>query len=105
MLSAKQSFSAFLALTQAWLEERLPGMRGTRPPVPAPSPPAPSATPGSPVCRPQGAPWRSAAHQLSANTSVCPDDGGRSGLVGGGRVCAAHGESPPLAQRATCKLD
>ena len=24
-----------------------------------------------------------------------------SGLVGDGRVCAAHGESPPLAQRAT----
>ena len=29
------------------------------------------------------------------------DDGGRPGLVGGGRVCAAHGESTPFAQRAT----
>ena len=29
------------------------------------------------------------------------DDGGRSGLVGGGWVCAAHGESTPFAQRST----
>jgi hypothetical protein len=31
---------------------------------------------------------------------VCPGDGG-FGLVRDGRVCAANGEPPPLAQRAT----
>eukprot|EP01043_Picozoa_sp_COSAG02_P097403 COSAG02_NODE_33624_length_497_cov_0.984925_2_plen_106_part_01 len=41
------------------------------------------------------------AHKLSVDASVRPEYGGRSGLVRGGWVCAAHGESPSPVQRAT----
>jgi len=46
----------------------------------------------------------SVAYQLSADAFMCRDDGGRSGLVGGGRVCAAHGESPQQLQLRSSQM-